>query len=147
MTSPAKYNKNTFFLAHDAILLSVQNIQSRSRVFPEARKYLPELVGALDVHWGGQSGAFYPALEDFFLADREAAAKIAYFREDLKEVKVSYLSFQEKYITGCPRPLDVRRFPIESSQFFELIRARINAEEEYLLPLLDIYAGQPSSLG
>ena len=143
MTVPAKPNKNTFRLAHEAILNSVQNIQSRVRVFPEASRYFPDLTVALDTHLGAQNEAFYSGLTAFFSADRPAAAKIAYFREDLKAVKVSYLVFMDTYATATPRPSDIRRFPLEASRFFELIRVRINTEEDYLLPLLDIFGQQP----
>jgi hypothetical protein len=143
MTNPA-YNKNIFRLAHETILSSLQNIQSRARAFPEARKYFPDLTEALNLHLERQGDPFYPGLEAFFSDNRKALVIITFFKKDLKEVKVAYLMFQEKYATGCPRPIDIRRFPLDLSQFFGLLRSRIIAEEEYLLPLLDIYAG-PSS--
>ena len=94
---------------------------------------------------GAQDGRFYSVLEEFFSADRQASATIMYFREDLKEIKVSSLAFWETYMTGVPRPSAVRQFPLETVRFFELIKARIHAEEGYLLPLLDRYGQQISS--
>ncbi|HQP11527.1 MAG TPA: hypothetical protein PK470_02080 [Candidatus Omnitrophota bacterium] len=138
MTSPAQDDKNTFRLVHEALLIPMQNIQAQSRVFPEARKHFQDFSSAFIVYLTRQNDAFYSRLVTRCVADRGALAKIAFFREDLKEIKVAFFMFKEKYIAGVPRPLDIRRFPLESARFFDLVRARIKAEEECLLPLMDL---------
>ncbi len=115
---------------------ALQNIQAHVRDAFEARKYLAGLNDTLQAHWEKQGEAFYAQLSADYAGDTQACKMLEFLLCDLKDLKISYLNFMDRYDGLWQKP-QARRFPVEFNDLARQIITRVKIEEEYLLPLIE----------
>lgn len=125
----------SFVKGHQMILSNIGRAQQNIRSYNQAYKDINELSEVLLTHWERQSEQFFILLKNFYKEDRESLKMLEFLIYDLKEIKISYLVFADKYIkkNGCAQE---RSFPKDFDSFCRSVISRLNIEEEYLLPLM-----------
>lgn len=135
MTTCPDYHK-IFQQGHHTILQSVDKVQIAARSYSAGRAAFTEFGEVLLAHFRKQDVPFFRALQEFFAEDREALKMIEFLIVDLKDMKVRYLIFDDRY--GLyPTGNDARTFAKDFRELADAVIGRIRLEEEYLFPLLD----------
>ena len=143
MPSPAQY-LTVFQKGQRAILVSVGDVQHSLRDYPACRTKLAVLLEKLLVHWKKQDESFWTALAEVFATDRPAQKIVEFLVFDLKELKVKYLAFEDRYLLALPGG-ERRTFPKDGKDFLQAVLDRIQMEEEYLFPLLKRWQHMPEN--
>ena len=133
--SPQQLIKS-FKTGHQAILGSLSEVQLVARSYLQARKKICELEERLFVHWGRQNDIFFKQISDSAGEDRETAKIIEFLIHDLKDVKITYLEFADKY-SGSGGDVIGRTFAKDFQKITDTIVTRIQAEEEYLFFVIE----------
>jgi hypothetical protein len=120
---------------HRAILPAIDKVQMSVRSYPAARTAFVQLGEVLLAHFGSQDERFFGVLQDFFAQDREALKIIEFLIVDLKDMKIRYLVFDDRY-GSPPTGNEAKTFAKDFRELAEAIIVRIRMEEEYLVPLL-----------
>jgi len=140
MSTPAEYLK-ILGRAHHAVLLSVSQIQSVVRSYSSARALLGGLGEQLLAFLGVEDEEFFRSLRDLLSEDRPALKMLEFLELDLKDLKIKYLVFYDRY-TNIPTGNEDRIFLRDYREFSAAIVARVNLESEYLFPLLQRVAAK-----
>ncbi len=125
-----------FRLHHQAIIDAINQVMMNSRSYMDVKPNLRSFREALLNHYSQQNEELWNWLESSYLSDREASKMIDFLMHDLKEAKVKFLIFFDKY-SGEMGDMGSRSFPKEFSDFSKEIQTRLQIEEEYLFPLLE----------
>jgi len=125
-----------FRLHHQAIIDAINQVMMNSRSYMDVKPNLRSFREALLNHYSQQNEELWNWLESSYLSDREASKMIDFLMHDLKESKVKFLIFFDKY-SGEMGDMGSRSFPKEFSDFSKEIQTRLQIEEEYLFPLLE----------
>jgi len=120
---------------HAAILLTVSRLQDVVRSYSQSRPLLHDLYEDLLAHWEWQTADSFAALSSRHARDRTAVKMCEFLVHDLKDLKVAFLVFFDTH-SGDFGDTASRRFSGEAVEFSRKITARVQVEEEYLLPLL-----------
>ncbi|HOW36145.1 MAG TPA: hemerythrin domain-containing protein [Candidatus Omnitrophota bacterium] len=123
-------------VSHQAIVDSIDRIQPLARNYMAAKPRVCEMRERLLAHFGGQDKELFERLSSFYQNDRQSIKMIEFLIHDLKEVKIRFLIFFEKY-TGELADRGSKDFPLDFIQLSKDMLSRIKVEEDYLLPLLD----------
>lgn len=123
-------------LAHQTLADSLDSVQPFVRVYPQAKTRLREFYRRLLVFFSKEDEVFFQALYQRYKDDRAATSMIDFLSHDLKDLKVQFLMFSEKY-SGEVQGQNTHMFPKDFTDFCALVMARIKIEEERLLPLLE----------
>ena len=123
---------------HQAIVAAIDQVQLVARDFVKASPRLRELSEMLAAYIGQQNKEFYDELASAYAHDRQASKMLEFLIHDLKDIKVEYLEFFDKYLNSL-NEIAARSFPKDFRRFVEIIISRMNVEEEYLLPLIENY--------
>jgi len=125
-----------FRLHHQAIIDAINQVMMNSRSYMDGKPNLRSFREALLNNYSQQKEELWNWLESSYLSDREASKMIDFLMHDLKEAKVKFLIFFDKY-SGEMGDMGSRSFPKEFSDFSKEIQTRLQIEEEYLFPLLE----------
>ena len=123
-----------FQQSHQAILGDLARIELTARFYSNARALLVGLRETLQLHLGRQDESFFSRLRDAVSEDRQAVKLLEFLVFDLKEVKVAFLVFFDRY-DGYPTPGEGKTFPKDFREFSAIVVRRLQAEEDYLFPL------------
>lgn len=123
-------------VSHQSIVDSIDRIQPLTRNYMAAKPRVCEMRERLLAHFGGQDSEFFERLSAFYQDDRQSMKMIEFLIHDLKEVKIRFLVFFEKY-TGELADRGSRDFSLDFIQLSKDVLSRIKVEEDYLLPLVD----------
>ena len=126
---------NQLSLAHESLADAIGNLQPVLRSYHEAKPRLRELEKRLFLFFGKEDKAFFDALYEFFKEDRPSTKMIDFLVHDLKELKISCLTFFDQH-SGELADMHARNFPKDFSIFADQIAGRIKIEQEHLFPLL-----------
>ena len=124
-----------FKTGHQAIIEAIDGIQASVRSYREAKPRIRTMQKILLDHFGREGSEFYNRLTVFYGSDRQATKMIEFLTYDLKDVKIQFLTFFDKY-SGEMGDAGSRNFLRDFMDFTSLIIARIKVEEDQLLPLL-----------
>ena len=125
-----------FKRAHEAILRTIAQIQPLIRSYPHAKPLLRQFNEQLLAHLGRQDEELVGRLTECYSADHQSMKILEFLQHDLKETKISYLIFFDKY-SGEFAQIEPRGFTKACQDFIQKVLARIQMEEEYLFPLLE----------
>jgi len=131
-----EYNIKDFHVAHQAIVNLFEQIQTSTRSYAEVKPKLRQLEDVLSGHLGKQDNAFFDRLSHLHKNDRKSVKMIEFLSEDIKNVKVSYLTFMEEH-SGDMGDIGSNEFPVKFTKLLQEILDRFKIEEEYLFPLLE----------
>lgn len=126
----------SFRVHHQAIIEAIDQVQLLSRSYLNVKPRLRVLSDAILNHLSQQNEEFWNQLKSPEPLDREAAKLIDFLIHDLKETKVKYLIFFDKY-SGEMGDMGSPYFPKDLFDFSRDLQARIKIEEDYLFPLLE----------
>jgi len=129
---------------HQAIKEAISAIQVVARSYPAARPRIRELQSVLLTHLGRQDRKLQERLARHYRDGREQTKMLEFLQHDLKEIKVQFLVFFDKY-TGELTDFGGNTFPKDFSVFTGTILDRIRIEEEYLFPLVRALPEEPAS--
>ncbi len=124
-----------FKTGHQAIIEAIDSIQASMRTYREVKPRIRTMQRILLDHFGREGNEFYERLRTFYTSDRHATKMIEFLTYDLKDVKIKFLTFFDKY-SGEMGDAGSRNFPRDFMDFISHIIARIKVEEDQLLPLL-----------
>jgi len=139
MTAP-RYSTRSFRQAHQAIVAAVDQVLLNVRSYAAAKPALRELDARLLAHLGRQDFIFFEHLRSCLGADRERLKMLEFLEHDANESKVLFLEFFDRYLNDY-NMADVRNLPVDFLAFKKAVIERLDAEEEYLLPLFDLLPG------
>lgn len=125
-----------FKTGHQAIIEAIDSIQASLRSYREVKPRIRAMQKILLDHFGRENNEFYERLRAFYSSDRQATKMIEFLAYDLKDAKIKFLTFFDKY-SGEMGDMGSRNFPRDFMDFTSTIIARINVEEDQLLPLLE----------
>ena len=140
MEFSARVFSQSLRLAHQALADSLDSIQPFLRAYPQAKPRLREFYRRLLVFFSKENEVFFQALYQHYQDDHAATRMIDFLSHDLKDLKVQFLMFSEKY-SGEALDRNANMFPKDFTDFCALVVARIKIEEERLFPLLDKIEG------
>ena len=131
---PKELLKN-FKTSHQAIVNAIEKVGSLSRSYGAAKPYIREMNNLLLAHFGRENDEFFKKLSGFY-QEKETGKTIEFLSHDLKDLKIQFLAFFEKYPCemgdrGSPQ------FPGDFTDFSRQVLERIKIEEEYLFGLLE----------
>ena len=132
-----------FKFRHQSIVDSIDQIMPLTRSYIIAKPKIREMNERLISHLSHQDGEFFGRLRTYYQNDREVVKLVEFLMHDLKDMKVKYLIFFEKY-TGEMDDIGSRNFPLRFTEFSRDVIARIKIEEEYLFPLIEKCPNFPS---
>ena len=124
-----------FKTGHQQIVAIVDQVQVLARSYGKAKPHLAAMKEILLAHFGRQNNDFFDRLRMFHKDDPKAAKMVEFLRHDLKDIKVQFLAFFDKY-TGEMNDSGSPAFLRDFAAFTNQVLARIKIEEEYLFPLL-----------
>ena len=121
---------------HQYVIEGMNKIEEVLRSpYQQVRPSIRKIQDVLFMYFGKQDDKFFKALTQHYHSDRESIKMIEFLIHDLKEVKIKFLIFFDKY-TGEMADRGSHSFPREFMQFSNEVMARIRREEDYLFPLL-----------
>lgn len=129
-----------FRKGHQAIADVVTQIQRVVRSYGQAKPLLPVLDQVLINHLECQDDELFRELLDFYREDREAVKMLEFLIYELKEFKIQYLVFSDKY-PGHMADRGSRNFPKDFAELTKAIVGRLQMENEYFFPLLEKFPG------
>ena len=127
---------SSFRFGHQSILDSLEQIQSVIRSYPQAKPKISDLQDKLLNHLSHQNKNFYNLLSTCFQNDRQACKTIESLEKDLVDTKVQTLDFFERYPSDMTDHHSAS-FPLDFTVFSKFLKARLQLEQDYLLPLLE----------
>ncbi len=92
-----------FKLAHQSILVTIDQINQTIRFYPKAKPFIRELQSKLLAHFKRQNDSFFNPLAEFYSNHRSLAKMMEFLRYDFKEIKVKRLIFFDRYSGGDGR--------------------------------------------
>ena len=125
-----------FKTGHQSIVDILDRTQGVVRSYSVAKPNIREMSKILLAHFGRQDKEFFDKLHSFYQSDRQATKMIESLIHDLKDTKVKYLVFFDKY-SGEMGDIGSNNFPRDFIAFAHDILGRIKIEEDYLLPLIE----------
>lgn len=125
-----------FRKGHRAIADVVTQIQGVVRSYARVKPLLPVLDQVLINHFECQDDELFRELLDFYREDREAVKMLEFLIYELKEFKIKYLIFSDKY-PGHMADRGSRNFPKDFAELTKAIVGRLQMENEYFMPLLE----------
>lgn len=120
---------------HQSIVDAVDRLQKVVRSYAQAKPLIREMREGLMAHFARQNDSLFDQLQVFYRSDREVIKTIEFLICDLKDIKIKYLVFFDRY-SGEIADLGSNTFPVDFLAFARELMARIKAEEDYLLPLI-----------
>ena len=123
-------------VSHQSIVDSIDQILPLTRSYVAAKPKIRDMSEKLVHHFGKQDQEFFETLRSCYEGNREAMKMIEFLTVDLKDIKVQYLIFFEKY-TGELVDIGSRDFPQKFTEFSRHVLSRIRVEEEQLFPLIE----------
>ncbi len=124
-----------FKVAHQSIVDMLDQVQVLSRNYFQAKAKLRDLSERLLAYFGKQDKEFFDQLKVFHKSDRHATKMIEFLLHELKDIKIKYLIFFEKYSAEMSDG-GSKSFPRDLTQFINDLLVHLKVEEEYLLPLV-----------
>ncbi len=125
----------TIKLGHQTVVEALSTTQPFARSYQDAKAPLRSLREILAMFLGRQDQALFDRLYQFYSDDRPSTKMIDFLVHDLKDIKIQYLIFFDKYSTESWLSRS-SSFPKDFGDFSSQVLARIKIEEEYLFPLL-----------
>jgi len=144
MSSPSRYSARSFRHAHQAIVSAIDQVLLNVRSYTVARPALRELDAQLLAHLGRQDSAFYQHLSECVGDNREQQKMLEFLKHDAAESKVLFLEFFDRYLNEY-NMADVKNLPVAFLAFKKAVIERLDAEEEYLLPLFETVPQEEAS--
>ncbi|MFH1359446.1 MAG: hemerythrin domain-containing protein [Candidatus Omnitrophota bacterium] len=119
---------------HQAIVNNLDQVQVLSRSYAQAKPWIRALRERLLAHLSKQDDDFFDDLRKVHQYDLHALKMIEFLSKDVRNTKVKYLIFFEKY-SGEMGDFGSKAFPKDLMTFSDDIIGRLRIEEEYMLPL------------
>ena len=124
-----------FRVGHQTIIDIIEKTQSYTRSYLQGKPNIRAMREIILKHFERENEQLYAHLQSFYHEDRAASKIIEFLVYDLKDTKIQFLVFFDKY-TGEMGDMGSRNFLRDFTEFSRVIVQRIKAEEEYLFPLL-----------
>lgn len=132
---PEKSPQEAFRQVQESILATLEQIYQKARAYPHGRQELAELEEKLLGHLQHQSGRLIPGLRKHYQDNREVQKRLEFLEYQIRELKILLSVFVDKYRENFSA-VAARNFPIDLAELRKKIVSQLQAEEEYLIPLL-----------
>ena len=126
-----------FKLAHQSILVTIDQINPIIRSYRQAKPFIRDLQAKLLAHFERQNNSLFKPIEEFYADHRPSAKMIEFLRYDLKDIKIKLLIFFDRH-SGEIDDICSRSFPKDFTEFSQAVIGRMKVEEDFLLPLLKL---------
>ena len=124
-----------FRKSHVELLGACEDVAGFARQYEKAKPAIHRLRDILFQHFTLQKSDLFETLRLSDDLNREEARMLESLQVDLRNLKITAIEFFDQYPAdmGDIHPV---AFPSRFQQFFHDIQARINLEEQYLIPLI-----------
>ena len=122
-------------ISHQNLLAIVSQIRPVTRNYLQARQFLPSFQAKLLEHFSLQNAAFFERLVQRAATDPQQLKMVEFLSVNLKDLKIKTLVFFDEH-SGNMIDLKPKNFINDFVAFSDDVLFRINAEREYMIPLL-----------
>ena len=120
---------------HQGLLGVISQIRPIARNYLQARQFLPSFQAKLLEHFKIQNSAFFDQLVGRVAADPKQVKMVEFLSVNLKDLKIKTLIFFDEH-SGNMMDVKPKNFISDFAGFSDDVLFRINAEREYLIPML-----------